>query len=609
MTESRRERYEADLDAAWPAVRRAFNYPLVNRARLSDGSVNRKAQGAGDVDAAGDAYRWEDDEVVLSTAFLDRLDEADAERRTIIETLLLHEVGHYVLFPRELVHHLRYLQRAMETFGDEYGRRYYSLYADICVDLRLLGDGYVGTELLDLRERALDVATATARSDVEETVQRRIHRLLLGIYQETFDDLPRRVALSDVERAWLDPFLDINYFVDDPAAHERNVVRFGNALERVLNDVPGRAIRAGDSPLDEGKSAADRPFGGTDPATIRNAELGDALSDAVDEGGSYQYERLLDFLEARAGFEDPLDSPPGDAGGAAGIEPGTFERHDDLVPFYRRWARSLPLAVTDTTVPADEAARYRRGRRAFEFADPIRDVDPFASFGVLGVPGVTKVNTYAGGEDHSVERTVPDLIVGLDSSASISHPTEDSHAVLAAFLLAATYRRNGARVGGYNFSTELAFLPPTTDRSSFHSLACGYWGGGTAFDRASLADFVANADALDGLTFSSSEAYERLLERIDRGDDRAESGESPFGDNQAVDHALVTDGNLVNRESLVAAIDDAPAHVRTFVFVTDGDRAVEWEASDLDAWVYAVPDVNALARRVLGLARERLATD
>ena len=598
MTESKRDRYKAELEAVWPSVRRAFNYPLVRRARLSD-----------EITETGDAYRWQDDEVVLSKPFLDCVDGSDDDRQTTIETLLKHEVGHYVLFPRELVHHLRYLQRAVETFGDEYGSRYYSLYADICVDLRLIGGGYVGTELLELRERALDIATAKARSDVEETVQRRVHRLLLGIYQETFDDLPRRALLTDVEQSWLEPFLGIDYFVDDPDAHERNVIRFGNALEQVLDDIPGRDIQTIDSMLDEGKSAATRPFGGDDPATIRDAELDDALSDAVNAGRSYQYERLLDFLESQADFQDPLDPTSGDRNGAAGIEPGTFERHDEVISFYRRWAQTLPLSVTATDVPSDAVARYRRGRRSFESSDPIRNVDPFASFGILGVPGITKVDTYAEGEDRTVRRTVPDLLVGLDSSASMPHPTEDSHAILAAFLLAATYRRAGARVGGYNFSTELAYLPPTTDRSVFQSLACGYWGGGTTFDRASLADFVANADTLDSLTFSTSDAYERLLERMEEDTTGSEAGPPVFGDKQSFDHVLVTDGNLVNRESLVDAIRDTPAHVRTFLFVTDSDRATEWESSSLGAWVYAIPDVNALAHRVLGLARERLPID
>jgi hypothetical protein len=590
------ERYEAILSAVWPSVRRAFNYPLVRRARLSDGR------------ASGDAYRWQDDEVVLSTAFLERLDrlDADVDRHTTVETLLKHEVGHYVLFPRELARHLRYLQRATETFGEGYGDRYYSLYADVCVDLRLLGDGYVDTELLDLRERALELATATAGSDVEATVQRRVHRLLLAIYQETFADLPDRISPTAVERSWLDPFLAIDYFVEEPAAHERNVVRFGNALERVLADVPERGVAAVDSPFDEGKGAAARPFGGTDPATLPEATLDEALSKAA-EGGSYQYERLRDFLEARAGFEDPLSATERDRGGAAGVEPGEFERHDDLIPFYRRWARNLPLYVTETPTPADEAATYRSGRRPFESTDPVRDVDPFASFGVLGVPEVTKVHRYAQGAERTRRRTVPDLLVGIDSSASMPDPTEDSPAVLAAFLLAATYRRRGARVGGYNFSTEVAFLPPTTDRGAFDSLACAYWGGGTAFDRETLAEFVANMADLDGLTFSSGEAYERLLERIDAEETAAESAATPFEDQRSIDHALITDGNLVNRSALVETLRDVPAEVRTFVFVTDPDAAETWDADVEDAWVYSTPDASALADRVLGLAADRLA--
>jgi hypothetical protein len=596
-TERSGEGYDEILATVWPDVRRTFNYPLVRRARLSEGRER------------GDAYRWRDDEVVLSASFLERLDrlDDDVDRRTTVETLLKHEVGHYVLFPRELVRHLRYLQRAGETFGEAYGDRYYSLYADVCVDLRLLAGGYVGSELLALREHALAVATATAQSDVEATVQQRVHRLLLGIYQKTFAELPDRISPTETERGWLDPLLGIDYFVEDPAAHERNVVRFGNALERVLDDVPEREGGTVEDPFDEGKGAAARPFGGSDPATLPEAALDEALSDAVEAGGSYRYERLRDFLDARTEFEDPLDATERDRGGAAGVEPGTFERHDELIPFYRRWARSVPFYVTETRIPDDDPALYRSGRRPFESTDPVRDVAPFASFGVLGVPDVTKVHTDANGEDRTTRRTVPDLLVGVDSSASMPHPSEDSHAVLAAFLLAATYRRQGASVGGYNFSTEVAFLPPTTDSSAVRSLACGYWGGGTAFDHETLAEFVANSGDFDGLTFSSTAAYERLMERLDG--DVTDTTSSLFEDRQSVDHALITDGNLVNRAALVETLENAPADVRTFVFVTDADAAETWREATEDVWVYAVPDVNALADRVLGLAADRFGTD
>ena len=95
--------------------------------------------------------------------------------------------------------------------------------------------------------------------------RRRFQRLVLALYDATFEDLSSSVTLRDRERSVLNRLLEIDYFTEDPDRHERNVVRFGHALEAALSDLPDRALLGLGSPEDRRKAGHERPFVGDEP--------------------------------------------------------------------------------------------------------------------------------------------------------------------------------------------------------------------------------------------------------------------------------------------------------------------------------------------------------
>lgn len=609
-----RAAYEAALDELWPAVRRAFNYPLLTRVRLAGGPGSEAGAG-GDGEALpatpGGAdrrmgYRWDDHEVVVSGDHLERLAPADgADLRDLLRPLLAHELGHYACFPRELSHHLRYLDRARRAFGPERGPGYYALYADVGNELRLLESRLAGEDLLELRRRTLEALDGDASlAGPRRTAHRRVQRLLLGLYARTFPDLPAVVEPTAAESGHLDRLAELPYLDDDPGTHERNLVLFGRVLDDVLADLPVGPADL-DPPEDRGKPRGSLPFAGDAVERIPAARLDEALSAALEEAGLAAYERLADLLESEAGYVDPL------AGEAAGLDRADLERNDELVAFYRRWARGHPVFVADRRLPVEAGGRYRRGRRPFEPGDPLHRVNPFASLGALGVPGVSQVDRYVEGAE-TVERPgVPDLLVGLDSSGSMPDPAEESHAVLAAVLLAETYHRNGAAVGGYNFSADVAFLPPGRDLDPLLALLCARWGGGTVLDWATLTRFVRGMDDLDGLALSDEADHEAALDRLAGGDDRAPAGgDGPAADPAfaGLDHVLVTDGDLANPDEAAAFLEAVADHARNLLFLTDPARYDEWADRELpNTWVYAAEGPSDLVGLAVGQGR-RLAT-
>lgn len=603
------------VDERWPHVRRALNYPVVDRVRVvraDDGEGE-----AGDIDAsagdesgrdAGDggrdqgAYRWERNEITIPASYLRLLDPDPADAQRVVDAVLEREVGHYVYFPRELAHHLQYLQRATEAFDAARGKAVYTVYADVCADLRLLESGVAGGELLDLRRHMLNAITADGPGSIAVEAYRRVERLVAALYGTVFKDLDAPVTLTDDEREYLKHLREIPYFADSVAAHERNLVRFGHVLEDATDDLPGSL--AGERPEDAGGGTVGRAFP-TDLDALSRADVDDALSAAVEQG-KWEYDRLAEFLDTETGFADRFEAR---AAGGAGLERSAIKTHDDEIPFYRRWAASHPLYVAQTPVETDELAQYRGDRTPYEVSDPLEDVDPFASMGLVGVPGISQVYEYEPGWTDVSEVRVPDLLVGLDSSGSMPPPGEESHAVLAAFVLANAYHRHGAHVGGYNFSADLAYLPPTRDRQQFYSLACARWGGGTALNWDALLAFLDEPND-DEVRTTDADDHEQLLADLQdgAGDERTSAstaGESADGDRPDVltnlDHVLVTDGDVANRGAVVDAVERAAADARHFVFLTDEDAAEEWRALDApNTRVHAVSESADLVDLAVG---------
>lgn len=621
-----RAAYETVLADVWPEIRRAFNYPLVARVRLTDGtsSPDRSGDGTGrDASGAeiarlggtsgGAGYRWDANELVVSVTHLDRLAPADeAELERLLRPLLKHELGHYACFPRELFRHLLYLDRARTAFGDGLGPSYYAVYADVCDDLRLLESHVAGEDLLRLRRRTAEsLPDDGTLSAPRRAAIRRVQRLMLGLYQATFADLPSVVEPTDAEARYVDRLGDIRYLDDGTGTHERNLVLFGNVLSDVLSDLPRSALDGLGTPEDRGKARGERPFSGDAVERIPDARLDDAVSAALLEDGTGAYERLADFLEDRAGFADPYDR---EAGGGAGLDRADLERNDDRVPFYRRWASGHPVFVADRPQSVEEAGHYRRGRRRYEPGDPLREVNPFASLGLVGVPGVSQTDVFSEGTA-AVERPgVPDLLVGIDSSGSMPDPAVESHAVLAAFVLAETYYRSGADVGGYNFSADVAFLPPGRDLDTLHALLCARWGGGTLLDWETLTGFVGRMDRLDGVVLSEESDHEAALERLAADDVQRNPGpDSPPGSSavpevdptfETVDHVLVTDGELANEEEAAGFLEGVSEHARNLLFLTDDSRYEAWAGRDIpETWVYAAADPEDLVALAVGQGR------
>lgn len=111
--------------------------------------------------------------------------------------------------------------------------------------------------------------------------------------------------------------------------------------------------------------------------------------------------------------------------------------------------------------------------------DGVFHLAPLATFGPVGLPGITKRWLHSGPESRLYERQVPDLIIVIDSSGSMPDPnTDKSFAVLGGIVAADSYMDYGSKVAVINFSDQDLELEFSRDRTQVYKyIAAAQWGG------------------------------------------------------------------------------------------------------------------------------------
>ena len=100
------------------------------------------------------------------------------------------------------------------------------------------------------------------------------------------------------------------------------------------------------------------------------------------------------------------------------------------------------------------------------------------------MPGITQTWRRLEGDIFGDEEGIPDCIVVIDSSGSMTDPRQNiSYAVLGAACACDAYLRNEAQVAVYNFSDSYLggqqILPYSRHRRLIYRTICHYFGGGT----------------------------------------------------------------------------------------------------------------------------------
>jgi hypothetical protein len=449
-----------------------------------------------------------------------------------------------------------------------------------------------------------------------------INRLMLAIYHFLMKLPP--FQLNQKERSYFEKLKEIPYLDLSITEHIGSMYNFGKVIEDLIPENKFKKQESGDKGFSEempnNDLDSDNGHGSCSIDSledISNNDLNRALSDILRKYGPHAFKISKEYLKkVRPDFKDFFDDErysdkKSSNSKNAGIERAEFQLNDELIPLYKRWANCYGLYIVKRPFEKDSTSLYRGGKKEYEVGDPIHRIDIFGSRGYIGVPGISKTYSEEEGTIPSVEWSIPHLFVGIDSSGSMDHPASPRGApqVLAAFILANNYYTNGAYVGGWNFSTDIAYLAPSRDIDAFYSLMCGYWGGGTVLNVQKLKEFLATTEFGEHkLKFSDEKDYEKMLELLPHEKRKEFLDKSLEIDMSKIkikvkklDNVIITDGYIFNPEEVISYLQNMGEITRNFIFLTDKEKYNEWSRMELpNTWVYLADEPENLIGLALG---------
>ncbi len=321
-------------------------------------------------------------------------------------------------------------------------------------------------------------------------------------------------------------------------------------------------------------------------------QLNKGLDDVIRKWGKQRYEKIREYVERMTGKK--FDPPP--KGKSAGIGLGSSQIHtfDNQIPYYERLASTYGLYIHRKPIVTDVTSNYPEGSEKFKVGDPIKTLNPFSTGGRI-LPGITKRHTLKQGKKQDRLYKVPDLTIWLDTSGSMDSPESGSHAVLAAFMLARNYYKNGSKVGVCNFSADMAMLIPTRDLEAVYSMLCAYWGGGTVLNIDKVKQYVKRIAESEGkdeseVVYTTEDDYKKLVERMDHQEQK-QFMEKSLELNikgklketyERMDTVMITDGGIANIDEVVAYINSTAEMTRNTIFLVKGGwYHSSWEKMEL----------------------------
>jgi len=452
----------------------------------------------------------------------------------VLEGLLDHALSHYLYCPWDFSTHLKLYGEAKKVLRDkEMARTATDYFMDVVAD----------TYCISQKDTPLPkIYKNLKRSNLDQAIHalcQRIWGVDLGV--AGFEEISRKLSRI--------PYMDRSRW-------RENIRRFSKAVRTLLET---------EKEMDPSSSNRKGPIDSHEFHQYSVQEIEQGLKELASETATPS-----EFKEIVEDFEKELSEATGPAGQGMGLGPGQSVDADIL--YYMKLAENYLLAIRKRPVHKS-GDLYPHRHVPWEVGRPFRDIDPWTSFGKI-MPGITQSWKRIEGDVFGREEGIPDCIVIIDSSGSMTDPKRHlSHAVLGAACACDAYLRNDAKVAVYNFSDAYSggqqILPYSRNRKEIYRTLCHYFGGGTQL-------LVENIQGLQ-------------TERVP-------------------DIFLITDMQITNLEALIQYFNESKNRI-TAVHIGDNKRAQTFRRSMAvrkNVSIYPVDKKEDILRIVLGKIWEYL---
>lgn len=424
------------INKIWPEVRKRHLYPELPTPQLVE-----SGEEAVSIQMQGKTILLDQETLEALATVMPAEDAASA--------MLDHGVSHHTVCPWDFDTHLKlYAQLKPVLLDGDVVKQVVNYFMDVVAD----------THAVRERDSKLADVYRALPSDPVSNVVRALYQRLWG------KDLGVKDA-SEADRLARIPYLDASHWGE-------SIRSFAQVMGPLIN-------KLGDG---EGGSGSGGMMGDHGLEQYSQGEIEDAL-EAFSEQGYYAFRAMVDD------FKDELEK----MGMMPHMGRGKGSPSDADMLYYMKRAAAVRLPVH--AIPLERVG----GEQPFshvpwEIGKPVQDIDVWTSFGKV-LPGVSQMWKWQEGETHGNDDGIPDCLIVVDSSGSMTDPNKElSHAVLGAGCAADAYLRKGRRVAVYNFSDAQSggkeILPYDRDRQKVFWSLCRYFGGGTSLQISDLVSLI-----------------------------------------------------------------------------------------------------------------------
>jgi len=554
---------------SWEKARRCFHYPA-----LKEPKVLPDFEG-------GACFNFKTRETLVSERFIKSTSERGGiSEETCLEATFLHEIGHYMRFPKTLGTFLLAAKMVDDFFNSETNKKgeetrgfILQTYADMANDMDSALDGNRSGPILSLRE--------SLQSCSPDKVNHSVRAVML-VYLEK--QAGRPFELDEELKPYLERMLEINFLETEVNKLRVNLYMFGNIVCDMIGKFaedgggggkgPGKPSKKMGQGSDKGECAPEGDSGDIHDADIKelletatSEEIREALREIAGKVSKREYDKTVEWLKEKAGSEKKIPEAPKKAI-TVGTSMGDLVINADGLQYYKELSKNYPLVVVKKLLETDAKIRTWTDTEKWR-----PGIDPnlvrTESSGGKFLPGITKAIRISENPIKSRDYKLPHVLVVIDSSGSMPNPLNyKSYAVLGAYCVARSYYTHGASVGVINFSGISFYLPYTRELDSALGAISAYQGGGTTADidmiRTMLGDKEAEqykSDPTRDLSRLPRSAIKKQLEVAVPDEIFAA---------EYLDVVMFTDGGIYNLGEVLALLDDRAELNRATIVLSHG---------------------------------------
>ena len=477
----------------WERVRGWYHFPAVKEPKMVKGLEG------------GAHYDFSKREILVDEEFIDKTCKTgNIGQERCLEGVLSHEVGHYMVFPRNLSTLILAAKMTDDFFGkqDKDMREFIlQTYADMADDLASVLFEARTDAVLDMRKACqahLDDFNRDVRSVMLAYLNHQAHR---------------QYDLEEELKPFFERMKEIDFHNESVLQLRLGIFTFGNIILDMVKEgggpppgrPPGRPRRRGhgegptvpgegDEPIDTEEEGGEGKGKGKKPGKGKGKEPGDcniddilarateedikqALREIADKISKGEFDKLKEWLKDKGA---PLPEPPKAI--TIGTSAGDLPVDQAVLEYYKELSMQYPLVVTKKLLETDSTTRSWSDTEKWRPGKDPNLALPNSSGGKF-LPGVTRSIKIAERPIRTTDYKVPHLLVVIDSSGSMPAPAErKSFGVLGGYCAARSYHLHGSSIGVINFSGYSFYLPYTRELDEALGAISAYQGGGTSVD-------------------------------------------------------------------------------------------------------------------------------